>query len=70
MELPSIPEQIVEADRLCTESRRLIAELRELAAGARRRWQTMKLYNEGRWGMRLHLQEKRTRIRRRFKKSA
>jgi len=51
MELPTIPEQLVEADRLCTEARRLVGELRDLAANARKRWLAIKLYNETRWGL-------------------
>jgi hypothetical protein len=51
MELPTFAEQLVEADRLCTEARRLVGELRELAKDARERWQAIKLHNETRWGI-------------------
>ena len=42
MELPTIPEQLIEADRLCAERRRLIEELRLLVEAARARWQKSK----------------------------
>jgi hypothetical protein len=52
MDLPTIPEQLLEADRLCAESQRLLTELHRMAIEARRRCEKMKHYNERRWDVR------------------